>query len=76
MLSVSNNIHDLRVMYDLTQEELGLLVGLSQNTISEIENRLYNPSVLNALKFASVFHCNVDDIFKLVEVNECCNVTE
>lgn len=42
---------------------MGALVGVSRQTISQIERGDYSPSVTLALKIAKVFGVNVEEIF-------------
>ena len=42
---------------------MGRLVGVSRQTISQIERGDYSPSVTLALKIAKVFEVPVEDIF-------------
>jgi putative transcriptional regulator len=49
----------------LTQEELAERVGVSRQTIIAIEKGNYTPSVLLALKIATVFKTKVEDVFKI-----------
>lgn len=60
-------LKELRQKRDLTQEELGKIVGVSRQTINYIERGKYKPTVLLALKIAKVLSCRVEDIFELEE---------
>lgn len=62
---ISNTVHTFRTTKGLTQEHLAERVGVSRQTIISIEKGNYTPSVLLALKIASVFKVGVDDIFKI-----------
>lgn len=69
-MKLVNNLSSLRKEKGLNQTELGEKVGVSRQTISLIERGDYNPSVLVALSLARVFEVNVEDIFRLEEINE------
>jgi len=62
---VSNSVYSLRSKKGLTQEELAEKVGVTRQTIISIEKGNYTPSVLLALKIASVFKVPVENIFKI-----------
>jgi len=46
------------------------LAGVSRQTISLIERGEYTPSVIIAMKIAQVFHEPLENVFRLVEVEE------
>jgi putative transcriptional regulator len=46
---------------------MGKLVGVSRQTISQIERGDYSPSVTLALKIAKIFDVTVEDIFNYEE---------
>lgn len=58
-----NNLKDLRIYCGLTQNELANKCGTTQNTISSIENNIYNPSIGLALKISKELGFPVDYIF-------------
>ena len=62
---ILNNVYTLRTKKSLTQEELAEKVGITRQTVISIEKGNYTPSVHLALKIASVFRVNVEDIFKI-----------
>jgi len=47
----------------VNQQQMGELVGVSRQTISQIERGDYSPSVTLALKIAKVFDVPVENIF-------------
>ena len=51
----------------MNQQEMGKLVEVSRQTISQIERGDYSPSVTLALKIAKVFGAKVEDIFEYEE---------
>jgi putative transcriptional regulator len=65
MKTIRNTVQELRVTRGLTQEALGEAVGVTRQTIISIERGNYVPSVLLALKIASVFKKSVEDIFHI-----------
>ncbi len=64
---MNNKLKVYRAMYDLSQENLANIIGVSRQTIHAIEKKKFVPSTLLALKLASHFRVNVEDIFQLEE---------
>lgn len=62
-----NCLKEYRAKINVNQQEMGRLVGVSRQTISQIERGDYSPSVTLALKIAKVFNVHVEDIFKYEE---------
>ena len=62
-----NRLKEFREKIDVNQQEMGRLVGVSRQTISQIERGDYSPSVTLALKIAKIFNAKVEDIFDYVE---------
>ena len=67
-----NRLKEYRAKINVNQTEMGTLVGVSRQTISQIERGDYSPSVTLALKIAKVFGATVEDIFNYEEdeINE------
>ena len=60
-----NNLEDLRKSAGLTQQELSESAEVSRKSINAIENGVYVPSTVLALKISRNLGCKVEDIFKL-----------
>ena len=60
-----NNLEELRRRAGLTQQELSEAAEVSRKSINAIENGIYVPSTVLALKIAKTLECKVEDIFKL-----------
>ncbi len=60
-----NNLEELRRKAGLTQQELSEAAEVSRKIINAIENGIYVPSTVLALKIAKTLECKVEDIFKL-----------
>ena len=60
-----NNLEKLRRSVSLTQQELSIRAEVSRKSINAIENGVYVPSTVLALKIAKTLKCNVEDLFKL-----------
>ena len=63
-----SKIHVYRATKRMTQQELADLVGVSRQTIMQLERNRYNPSMLLAYSIAKVFDVTIEDIFDFVEV--------
>lgn len=62
-----NRLKEYRARLGVNQQEMGTLVGVSRQTISQIERGDYSPSVTLALKLAKVCQVHVEDIFSYQE---------
>ena len=60
-----NRLQELRKRAGLTQEELSNSAEVSRKSINAIENGIYVPSTVLALKIARTLKCKVEDLFKL-----------
>jgi putative transcriptional regulator len=60
-----NNLAELRKLAGLTQEELSVQAEVSRKSINAIENGVYVPSTVLALKISKTLNCKVEDLFKL-----------
>ncbi len=65
-----NRLKEYRARINVNQQEMGKLVGVSRQTISQIERGDYSPSVSLALKLAKVLDARVEDIFTWEEDSE------
>ncbi len=65
-----NRLKEYRARINVNQSEMGKLVGVSRQTISQIERGDYSPSVTLALKLAKVCDARVEDIFSYEEDEE------
>ncbi len=60
-----NRLRELRVEHDLTQAMLADRIGVSRKTINTVENGIFIPSTLLALKLARALGCTVESLFTL-----------
>ena len=60
-----NKLEELRKSTGLTQQELSISAEVSRKSINAIENGVYVPSTVLALKIAKTLNCKVEDLFKL-----------
>ncbi|MFT4943826.1 MAG: putative transcriptional regulator [Flavobacteriales bacterium] len=64
-LKLLNNLQQLRKAAHLTQQELSEAAEVSRKSINAIENGIYIPSTVLALKIAKTIKCKVEDLFQL-----------
>ena len=60
-----NSLEKLRKSAGLTQQQLSNSAEVSRKSINAIENGIYVPSTVLALKIAHTLHCKVEDLFQL-----------
>ncbi|MGB0487571.1 MAG: helix-turn-helix transcriptional regulator [Flavobacteriaceae bacterium] len=60
-----NNLEDIRKSAGLTQHELSIKAEVSRKSINAIENGVYVPSTVLALKIAKTLNCKVEELFQL-----------
>lgn len=63
-----SKIHVFRATKRMSQQELADLVGVSRQTIIQLERNRYNPSMLLAYNIAKVFDVTIEDLFNFEEV--------
>lgn len=64
---IKSRIKEYRARFDMKQEELALKVGVRRETIGNLENGKYNPSLVLAWNIAKVFGVTIEEIFTLEE---------
>lgn len=67
MPTLKTRIHEFRKDHNMQQAELAELVGVRRETIGNLENGKYNPSLKLAMDIAKVFECKVEDIFTFID---------
>ncbi|MDC3198135.1 helix-turn-helix transcriptional regulator [bacterium] len=60
-----NRLEERRRAAGLTQQELSVVAEVSRKSINAIENGIYVPSTVLALKIAATLKCKVEDLFQL-----------
>lgn len=68
-VNLLNTLKDKRRSLGLTQAELAEQIQVSRKTINTIENRIFVPSTILALKLAKVLGVSVEELFQLA--TEC-----
>lgn len=62
---IKNRIKEYRAKYGMKQEELAKRVGVRRETIGNLENGKYNPSLVLAWNIAKVFQVTIEEIFTI-----------
>ena len=62
---LANRLREERARRDLTQAELAEMVGVSRKTINTVENGVFVPSTVLALKLAKALGTTVEALFRL-----------
>lgn len=62
---LTNTIKSHREAANLTQMELAARMGVSRKTVNTVENGVFAPSVVIALKFAHALEVSVEELFRL-----------
>jgi putative transcriptional regulator len=60
-----NNLERIRKAAGLTQQEMSVKAEVSRKSINAIENGVYVPSTVLALKISRTLGCKVEDLFEL-----------
>lgn len=64
---LSNRIKERRGELGLTQAELAERVGVTRKTVNTVENSVFTPSTILALKLAEALDLNVEQLFWIEE---------
>jgi putative transcriptional regulator len=64
---LKNKIKIHRAIKNLTQEELAAQIGVTRKTINTIENGIFVPSTILAIRLAKYFEIKVEELFELIE---------
>lgn len=64
---LANRLREARVAVGWTQAELAERVGVSRKTINTVENGVFIPSTVLALKLARALDVSVEGLFILIE---------
>ena len=66
-MELKTKIREYRAKHNMKQEELASLVGVRRETIGNLENGKYNPSLKLAIDIAKVFHVPVEELFEFCD---------
>ncbi|GAB6285188.1 MAG: helix-turn-helix transcriptional regulator [Methanoregula sp.] len=67
---MKTKIKELRARYNLTQQDLADMVGVSRMTIVFLEKGTYNPSLKLACRTARALNTTIEDLFSCDENDE------
>lgn len=62
---ISNRIKEFRARNNMSQEDLANAVGVRRETIGNLENGRYNPSLVLAWNIAKVFGVTIEELFTI-----------
>ncbi|MDE1467494.1 helix-turn-helix transcriptional regulator [Aurantiacibacter sp. D1-12] len=68
--SLNNQLRQFRVEAGLTQQELAEKVGVTRKTINTVENAVFIPSTVLALKLAAALGTDVHSLFQLPDASK------
>lgn len=68
--SFESKVHVYRAIKRMTQQELADLVGVSKQTIIQLERNRYNPSLLLVHDIAEVFEVPIEKIITFKKMKE------
>tara|TARA_Y100001001_G_scaffold69862_1_gene67936 strand:- start:60 stop:308 length:249 start_codon:yes stop_codon:yes gene_type:complete len=68
---LNNQLEERRRASGLTQAALADKVGVSRKSINSIENGIYIPTTVLALKIAKALNCTIHDLFQLPNFSRC-----
>ena len=71
MTDIHKNIKQLRLLRNLTQEDVAQKIGLTRQAISSYESGRTQPSVDLLMKFAEIYEVTLDDILYGKRKEEC-----
>ena len=63
--TLGNRLREMREARGWTQAELAARIGVSRKTVNTIENRVFVPSTLIALKLARALELPVEELFSI-----------
>lgn len=58
---------EFRARYNMKQEDLARKVGVRRETIGNLENGRYNPSLVLAWNIAKEFGVTIEDVFEVLD---------
>jgi putative transcriptional regulator len=60
---MKNIVRNLRKQRELTQEQLGEIIGVPRQTINAIEKEKFDPSLPTAFKMSKLFEIPIEKFF-------------
>jgi putative transcriptional regulator len=62
---IRTRIKEFRAKYNLTQDDLAEIVGVTRQTMLYLEKGKYNPSLSLAYKVAKALKSNIEEVFAI-----------
>ncbi|NBI82791.1 transcriptional regulator [Clostridiaceae bacterium] len=66
-MKLETKLREYRAKTGMRQDELAAKVGVRRETIGNLENGRYNPSLRLAMDIAAVFDCTVEELFRFID---------
>ena len=66
---MKTRIKELRARFDLTQDQLADMVGVTRQTMLYLEKGKYNPSLILAYRVAQALKSTIEEVF-IIEEND------
>lgn len=63
-MTIKNHIREYRVKNGYTQSQLGDIIGVSKNTISQYELGYFDPCLTNICQLCDIFNCTFEELFE------------
>ena len=70
-MSLGEKIIELRKKYNMTQEKVAQLIGVSRQTLSNWEGDITSPDIKQAKELAHIFKISLDDLLSNETEMEC-----
>jgi putative transcriptional regulator len=67
LAELANTVREAREAKGWTQAELAARIGVSRKTVNTVENGVFVPSTVVALKLAAALGTSVEGLFSLIE---------
>ena len=65
---LADKIYELRKKKNLTQEDLAILLDISDKSVSKWENGTSKPTIEHLKKISEIFDVSLDDLIEIKEV--------
>ena len=66
-MALETRIREYRARYNMSQSDLAGLVNVRRETIGNLENGKYNPSLKLAMDIARIFETTVEELFTFAD---------
>lgn len=66
-MGLQTKLKEYRARYNMSQSDLADLVNVRRETIGNLENGKYNPSLKLAMDIARIFETTVEELFQFTD---------